>query len=152
MLRHRIFTVAQNKDVLWVSLFHPDITKWDFRKQAHTGPLRTTSYTFPPNSPRPCPRQAPSTRRSPSSPGPRRCRGGCDSGCECSSGPPASPSRWGSRTLPPAPASPPPEGTEHKGLRGPRAWKRCWCPVILTEILFNLLLVLLQTSAWRYLD
>lgn len=38
---------------------------------------------------------------------------GCGSGCECSSGPPASPSRWGSPTLHPAPASPLPEVTRN---------------------------------------
>lgn len=61
------------------------------------------------HSPRLGRRQELLTRRNPSSPGPRRCTGGRGSGCERSSGRPAAPSRWGSRTLHPGPASPQPE-------------------------------------------
>lgn len=71
--------------------------------------------------------QAPLTRRSLSSPGPQRYMEECGSGCGYSSKPPASPSQWDNRTLPPAPASPPPGLTgnmvkgEHGSLLGMEA-------------------------------
>lgn len=86
--------------------------------------LRTCVYTFCTevflpcaHSPQPAQHRAPLTRRILSSPGPQRCMEGCGSGCECSSGPPASPSHWGNQTLHPAPASPPPEVTQNM-IRG----------------------------------